>query len=88
MLEEYTIPAMLVVFLTGFLIGLNLGMICNRGSSDTYQDIPAYAIRREQPVLRYPSSNVQQRSIPQSWSGMVEPSGKKRMMMGSNISFR
>lgn len=84
MLEEYTIPAMLVVFVTGFLIGLNLGMICNRSSSETYQDIPAYAIRREQPVMRYP----QQRSMQQSWSGMVEPSGKKRMMMGSNISFR
>lgn len=84
MLEEYTIPAMLVVFLTGFLIGLNLGMICNRGSSDTYQDIPAYAIRRDQPVMRY---SQQQRGIQPSWSAMVEPSGKKRMMMGSNISF-
>jgi len=55
MLEEYTVPALIICFVTGFLIGLNLGMICARNNYDDGQmSIPAYALNRQNLPHRYP----------------------------------
>lgn len=92
MLEEYTIPALIIVFCCGFLIGLNLGMICAKngdyGETDT---IPRYALRRDNLPVRYPGDNHRQSlyngnsyiGANSSWSNnnrpVIEPSGKRRM---------
>lgn len=55
MLEEYTVPALIICFVTGFLIGLNLGMICSRNNyDDGSMSIPAYALNRQNLPHRYP----------------------------------
>ena len=55
MLEEYTVPALIICFVTGFLIGLNLGMICSRSNfDDGSMSIPAYALNRQNLPHRYP----------------------------------
>ena len=55
MLEEYTVPALIICFVTGFLIGLNLGMICSRSNyDDGTMSIPAYALNRQNLPHRYP----------------------------------
>lgn len=55
MLEEYTVPALIICFVTGFLIGLNLGMLCSRNNfDDGTMSIPAYALNRQNLPHRYP----------------------------------
>ena len=70
MLEEYTVPALIIVFISGFLIGLNLGMICSRGT-EAFDNIPPYAMRRENLPVRYPGGIRSQSGFPQQqgWSG-------------------
>ena len=70
MLEEYFLPALIIVFLAGFLIGLNLGMICSR-SVDTQSSIPAYALRRENLPVRYPGTN-QHYQQHQQWNNIQD----------------
>ena len=91
MLEEYTIPALIIVFCCGFLIGLNLGMICAKNGDYGETDaIPRYALRRDNLPVRYPGDNHRQSLYnnnnyigANSWSNnnrpVIEPSGKRRM---------
>ena len=71
MLEEYTIPALFLCFVTGVVIGINVGMICSRTD-----DIPNYVFRRENLPVRYPGSNNNNFAM---IGRPLEPSGKRRM---------
>jgi len=74
MLDEYTLPALMICFVTGLVIGVNVGMICSRSDDN----IPNYVFRRENLPVRYPGNN----NIPYETNihrSTVEPSGKRRM---------
>jgi len=73
MLEEYTLPALLLCFVTGVVIGINVGMICSR----TGDDIPNYVFRRENLPIRYPGGNNY--DMLGGGGRTIEPSGKRRM---------
>lgn len=75
MLEEYTIPALLLCFVTGVVIGINVGMICSR-SDDRTDVIPNYVFRRENLPVRYPGNNNNNFAM---LGRPLEPSGKRRM---------
>lgn len=78
MLDEYTLPALLIVFVCGLVIGINVGMICSR-SDDS---IPAYVFRKENLPVRYPGTQNMGFDNMQSINhrgASLEPSGKRRM---------
>ncbi len=71
MLEDYTVPALVLCFLTGLVVGINLGMICSRSD-----DVPSYVFRRENLPVRYPGSTAPYHDFQ---GRTMEPSGKRRM---------
>ncbi len=78
MLEEYTIPALLICFVTGVVIGINVGMICSRTD-----DVPNFVFRPENLPLRYPGhrgfADFSGNRAP------MEPTGKRRMANQWNL---
>ena len=84
MLEEYFLPSLIIVFIAGFLIGLNLGMICSR--SVDQGSIPAYALRRENLPVRYPGSQPSSYQQQTPWGSNLVPEHPKRRMNLSGIN--
>ena len=65
-IEEWFIPILVVVFFTGILIGINIGVICSNkcNFNSNEVDIPQYVLRpppsnipSENFTMRYPTNN-------------------------------
>lgn len=69
--EEWAVPILIVVFLSGLLVGVNIGIICGNkcGFHGNDVEIPRYVLRPENFPMRYQNPNQM---------GQVNQFGKRR----------